>query len=92
MHRTLVLAGLLGVFTACLNPDISDEYPLTTEAAALDFGDGGVEIDESAEDDVRADDGERAADDSAADDSAAPGTSAPDAENRFRRRGSTARR
>jgi hypothetical protein len=86
MHRYIVLAAL-GVLPACLNPDISDEYPLTLEAAALEIGDGGLESDESAEDDVRADDGERAPDDSAA-----PETVAPDAENRSRRRGSTARR
>jgi hypothetical protein len=60
MHRWLsrgvALVGLLGVVPACLNPDISDEYPLTMEAEALDIGDGGAALDEVADDDPREDD------------------------------------
>jgi hypothetical protein len=68
MYRRIVLASLLGVLPACLNPDISDEYPLTMQAEALDVADGGVERDESAdeddalEDDAPEDDAEPAGD------------------------------
>jgi hypothetical protein len=48
VHR-IVLASLLAALPACLNPDISDEYPVTMEAEALDVGDGG-ELDEPADD------------------------------------------
>jgi hypothetical protein len=51
MYHRIVLASLLGALPACLNPDISDEYPLTMRAEALDVADGSVERDESADDD-----------------------------------------
>jgi hypothetical protein len=52
----ILLAALLGVQPACLNPDISDEYPLTMQAASLDVGDGGTPSDDLAEDGARVDD------------------------------------
>jgi hypothetical protein len=57
MYQRIVLASLLGALPACLNPDISDEYPLTMQAEALDVADGGVEGDESADDDDTPEDG-----------------------------------
>jgi len=56
MYHRVVLASLLGALPACLNPAISDEYPLTMQADALDVADGGVELDELADDDAREDD------------------------------------
>lgn len=35
MLRYVLLAGVLGALPACLNPDISDEDPVTMQAAAL---------------------------------------------------------
>jgi hypothetical protein len=48
------LVVLLGGLPACLNPDISDEAPLTTQAVALD-ADGGApdDSDPDAEDSGR---------------------------------------
>jgi hypothetical protein len=65
MYHRIVLASLLGALPACLNPDISDEYPVTMRAEALDVTDGGVERDESADDDD-------AVEDDAPEDDAAP--------------------
>ena len=50
MHRYIALAGLLFA-PACLNPDISDEYPVTTESDALD---GTATNDGEAEDELDA--------------------------------------
>lgn len=65
MHRRLnhgvVLAGLLAAVPACLNPDISDEYPLTMQAEALD-GDAGSDVDEPADEAALVDDAEPADD------------------------------
>jgi hypothetical protein len=72
------LAGLLGVVPACLNPDISDEYPLTMEAEALDVDDSGAELDESADEDESADDDEPT-------DDAAPARDGRPAPRRFTR-------
>lgn len=70
MYHRIVLASLLGALPACLNPDISDEYPLTMQAEALDVADAGTEGDESAdEDDASEDD---ALDDDAPADDADP--------------------
>ncbi|HTV21965.1 MAG TPA: hypothetical protein VMG12_24915 [Polyangiaceae bacterium] len=65
MHRFIAL-GLLCAAPACLNPDISDELPLTTEAEAIDVDDGGEASDEAADEDTVTDD--EASDDEASDD------------------------
>lgn len=70
MYHRIVLASLLGALPACLNPDISDEYPLTMQAEALDAADGGVERDESADEDGALEDD--ALDDDAPEDDADP--------------------
>jgi hypothetical protein len=70
LNRRAALAALLAVSPACLNPDISDEYPLSTQADALDVDDSGEAIDESADEEALTDDD--AADDEAADDDAEP--------------------
>jgi hypothetical protein len=62
----ILLAALLGVQPACLNPDISDEDPLTMQAAALEVGDGGPPSDELVEDGARVEDEEPAEDDAVA--------------------------
>jgi hypothetical protein len=70
MYHRIVLASLLGALPACLNPDISDEYPLTMQAEALDDADGGVQRDESADEDGALEDD--ALDDDAPEDDADP--------------------
>lgn len=80
MHRYIALAGLIFA-PACLNPDISDEYPLTMEAEALDTDDGGSASDDSAQEEESAEDDEAADDD----DTPRPDFTARDSEGRNRR-------
>jgi len=57
MYWHLALAGLVGLLSACLNPDISDEDPITMQADAIDV-DTDAESDDLVDDstDDRADD------------------------------------
>jgi hypothetical protein len=65
MHRYIAFAGLL-FMPACLNPDISEEYPSTMQAEAM-VGDAGAAIEDSTDDEDRADDAAPAADEAADD-------------------------
>lgn len=99
MHRNIVIACLLGALPGCLNPDISDEYPLTMEAEALDIGDGDEAdeeaTDEEADDEALDDQLDDELDDEEPDgdsDRDAPDRAAPDEDSRTRPRRGFVRR
>lgn len=87
----IALISVLGMLPGCLNPDISEETPLTTQAPALDleFDEGSGLPDEQAEPNAPVEEGDEDEDEP---DAVAPDSPARDRSFRNPRRRTTGRR